>query len=81
MKRILRFTADWCNPCKQLSENMERANLKIPVEVIDVEKNESVANHYGIRNLPTMILLDENIEIKRISGLKTANQIKTWINE
>ena len=81
MKRILRFTADWCNPCKQLSENIERANLKIPVEVIDVEKNESVANHYGIRNLPTMILLDENIEIKRISGLKTTNQIKTWINE
>jgi thioredoxin-like negative regulator of GroEL len=81
MKRILRFTADWCNPCKQLSENIERANLKIPVEVIDVEKNESIANYYGIRNLPTMILLDENIEIKRISGLKTTNQIKTWINE
>jgi thioredoxin-like negative regulator of GroEL len=81
MKRLIRFTAPWCSPCKQLSKNLERAYLKLPIEVIDIEENPSIANEYGIRNLPTMVLLDENTEVKRITGLKTTNQIKAWVDE
>ena len=81
MKRIIRFTAPWCSPCKQLAKNLERAYLTLPIEVIDIEDNPSIANEYGIRNLPTMVLLDENTEIKRITGLKTTNQIKAWVDE
>jgi thioredoxin-like negative regulator of GroEL len=81
MKRILRFTADWCNPCKQLKENIERAALKTPIEVIDIEVDNMLATEFGVRNLPTMVLMDENTEISRVVGLKTPKQIKEWVGE
>lgn len=81
MKRILRFTADWCKPCIQLSENIARAELSTPIEVIDIEQDNMLATEHGIRNLPTMILLDENIEVSRIVGLKTPKEIKEWVSE
>lgn len=77
-KRILRFTASWCGPCKSLAENLERANLNMPIEVIDIDENESVANEYGIRSVPCLVMLDENIEVKRLIGSKPVNQLKEW---
>ena len=77
-KRILRFTSSWCGPCKSLAENLERANLNMPIEVIDIDEKESVANEYGIRSVPCLVMLDENIEVKRLVGSKPVNQLKEW---
>ena len=76
--RLLRFTASWCNPCKQLSENLERADLKIPIEVIDIDAHSEVAVDYGIRSVPTLVMMDGNIEVKRFVGNKTVSEIKGW---
>lgn len=78
MKRILRFTASWCGPCKSLAMNLENANLSLPVEVIDIDIQGDIAQEYGIRSVPTLVMLDENIEIKRIIGSKTVNQLQEW---
>jgi thioredoxin 1 len=78
MKRLLRFTASWCQPCKTLAENLERAQLKMPIEVIDIDVHEDIANEYGIRSVPCLIMLDGNIEVKRLIGSKPAGQIREW---
>jgi len=78
MKRILRFTASWCQPCKTLAANLERAEVKLPIEVIDIDVEEDIANQYGIRSVPTLVMLDENIEVKRNVGVKTPKLLKEW---
>jgi len=78
MKRLLRFTASWCQPCKILAENLERAQVKMPIEVIDIDVHEEIANEYGIRSVPCLIMLDGNIEVKRMIGSKPAGQIREW---
>jgi thioredoxin 1 len=78
MKKILRFTADWCNPCKQLTENITRAELIVPIETIDIDENTELATKYGVRNLPTMLLMIDDVEISRLVGLKTPKQIREW---
>ena len=78
MKKILRFTADWCNPCKQLTENITRAELTVPIETIDIDENTELATKYGVRNLPTMLLMIDDVEICRLVGLKTPKQIREW---
>ena len=78
MKRILRFTASWCGPCKSLAMNLESANLALPIEVVDVDVNDDLAREYGIRGVPTLVMLDENIEVKRLVGSKTVNELQEW---
>lgn len=76
--KILRFTASWCGPCKSLAKNLEEANLSVPIEVIDVDVQSDIAVEYGIRGVPTLVMLDENIEVKRLVGSKTVTELKEW---
>jgi thioredoxin 1 len=78
MKKILRFTASWCGPCQGLAMNLETASLGFPIEVVDIDVHGDLAQEYGIRSVPTLVMLDENIEVKRLIGSKTVNQLQEW---
>lgn len=78
MKRILRFTASWCEPCKALAMNLESANIEMPIEVVDIDVHDDLAKEYGIRSVPTLVMLDENIEVKRMVGSKTVKELQEW---
>jgi thioredoxin-like negative regulator of GroEL len=80
-KKILRFTASWCGPCKSLAQNLEIADLGLPIEVIDIDVHDDIANDYGIRSVPTLVMIQENIEVKRLIGSKPVNQLKEWAND
>ena len=78
MKRILRFTASWCSPCQSLAMNLETVSLGFPIEVIDIDTHSDVAQEYGIRSVPTLVMLDGNIEVKRMVGSKTVKELQEW---
>ncbi len=78
MKRILRFTASWCGPCQGLAMNLETASLNLPIEVIDIDIHNDIAQEYGVRSVPTLVMLDENTEVKRLIGSRTVNQLQEW---
>lgn len=74
--RVLKFSASWCQPCKQLSKTLEAMDFPYEVSEIDVDSNREAAIEYGIRNVPTMILIDENNnQLKRVSGSMTQSQL------
>ncbi len=83
MKRILRFTASWCQPCKVMAKNLESVNNvnNIPIEVVDIDVHHEVAMEYGIRSVPTLIMKDGNIEVKRFSGVRSLKELEDWIND
>ena len=81
MKRVLRFTASWCQPCKMLAKNLESVNTNLPIEVIDIDVRSEVAMDYGIRSVPTLVMLDENTEVKRVTGAKTTKELESWLND
>lgn len=81
MKKVLRFTASWCNPCKMLATTLEDVKTSIPIEVIDIDEKQDIAIEYGVRGVPTLVMLDENVEVKRQTGVTTSKQLEAWFNE
>ena len=78
MKKILRFTASWCGPCKALAASLEKADIGVPIEVVDIDVHTEVAREYRIRSVPTLILLDGEKELTRLVGSKTIKEIQDW---
>ena len=68
------FSAKWCAPCKQLAPIMEEVSKTIPVKKIDVDSESELANSYGIRSVPTVILMKDGSEFKRIIGVKSLGE-------
>jgi len=70
--KFLYFSAPWCGPCKMLGPVMNRVAEKHEVVKINVDEQPNVASHYGVRNIPTVILVDNegNIVDKAIGTKK-----------
>ena len=80
---MIDFWAEWCGPCKGLSMIIEVAKEKItvPIENIDIDQNIMESVHYGVRSVPTMVLLDENgTELKRKVGTMTLEELNQFVS-
>jgi len=82
MRRVLKFYADWCQPCKTLSNELKKVDTDVIIEEIDIdnETNSCIVQHYNIRGIPMMVMLDENVEVKRKSGVMLKPELEKWIN-
>jgi thioredoxin 1 len=82
MKKIIRFTASWCMPCQAMAKQLETLDIKIPIDVVDIDVHPEIAVEYGIRSVPTLVMVEENNTIlKRITGVKPPAELKEWIEK
>ena len=72
--KYLYFSAQWCGPCKMLSPIMNEVSATIEVEKIDVDVQYEKAQEYGVRNIPTVVLIDNGGEVKRFIGVQPNHQ-------
>lgn len=81
MRKILRFSASWCQPCKAMAKLLDDIDINLPIEVIDIDEQSELAVEYGIRSVPTLVMVEEHVEVRRIVGLATKDKLKNWIEE
>lgn len=83
--KVLRFTAEWCQPCKTLSvvlEDLSKEGIFVEknLEVYDIEADEEITQKYRIRSVPTLILVeDDGKEVDRMVGLKSIEEIREFL--
>lgn len=80
MKQLWYFTADWCAPCKALGPTMNRVAEQISVNKINIDYEADVVKKYGVRNIPTVILVENGQEVRRFSGNRSYNDVLNFIN-
>ena len=80
MKQIWYFTADWCAPCKALGPTMNRVAEQIQVNKINIDYEADIVQKYGVRNIPTVILVENGQEVRRFSGNRSYNDVMSFIN-
>jgi thioredoxin 1 len=79
MKRIIYVSAPWCGPCGAFKPILKEVTeeLGIPVEYVDVDTNPAIAEQYGIRAVPTTILLNGDMMLFKYSGVMSKSQLKS----
>ena len=69
---LVDFYATWCAPCKAMVPVLDRLKNQLGESVriikIDVDKNQSVADKFKIRGVPTFILFKNDQIVWRQSG-------------
>jgi thioredoxin 1 len=89
---VLYFTASWCGPCKQLGPQMDALEGEFKAEDVnffkvpaDDDATKDLLATYGVRSLPTLVLLKDGKEAKRMVGAQPitviANAIDTLLED
>ena len=74
MRQYLYFSAPWCGPCRMLGPIMERVNTKIPVQKVNVDEQSDKAIQFNVRNVPTVVLLENGQEVRRFVGVRQESE-------
>ena len=84
MVTVKKFSAVWCGPCRALTPVMNEikgnySNVKF--EEYDIDEYSETTEEYGVRSVPTVIIVKDGIEVNRFTGLSSKMAYVNAINE
>lgn len=67
---ILKFTADWCSPCKAISPLFQELSQKYAAHFVemDVDEFDEIAAEYQVKVMPTFAILSEDGTVGTLTG-------------
>lgn len=75
---VVYFTAEWCNPCKQLKPHYGKVSVMDPETnyyLVDVDKIDSdTVEYYGIKSIPQIFVMNKGEIVDRVES-RTAEAI------
>ena len=77
MKQILYFSSTWCSPCKSFRPVLESLQTEMPITFIDIDISSQTAEQYNVRSIPTTIVVQNGMEIGRIVGVTSKENIRS----
>jgi thioredoxin 1 len=80
MRKVIKFSASWCGPCKMLTKTLQNIITEVEIEEIDVDQSRELAQQYRVRGVPTLVMVEDDTELKRIVGVKSKEELENWIN-
>jgi len=77
------FWAPWCGPCVGFAPTFVQAartfEPRVRLAKVDTEAQPQLAQRFGIRSIPTLIMLKQGREMARQSGALNAAQLRQFV--
>ncbi|MBA3323340.1 MAG: thioredoxin [Pyrinomonadaceae bacterium] len=82
---LVDFWAEWCAPCRMMSPTVdavaEQYAGSVRVVKLNVDDNPGVAQRYGIKGIPTLILFHQGTEAERVVGAVSKDALSRMIEK
>lgn len=81
---VLKFSASWCGPCKQIAPHIEQLSVEYPYVnfySVDADDNEcaELVNTYNVSALPTFVYIRNGELLDTVCGANF-EEVKTILN-
>jgi thioredoxin 1 len=77
---LVDFWAEWCGPCKMiaplLDELADEFDGKVKIGKVNIDEQQALATQYGIRAIPTLLVLNKGEVAEQMVGAKSKRDLK-----
>lgn len=82
---LVDFYADWCGPCQTQTPILESLAAtqgdRVKVVKVDVDKDPGLAQQFGVRSIPTLVLFQQGEAIATGTGVHSNAQLNELLNQ
>ena len=82
---VIDFFAEWCGPCKMLGPVFEEVSKefegKLKFVKVNVEEAPELANEFGVRGVPMLVVLKDGNKIKDFVGYQPKEVLKQKLED
>lgn len=82
---LVDFWATWCGPCKTLVPTLEKLEAeyagRFTLAKVDVDANQQIAGMFGIRSVPTCVLMMDGKPVDGFMGAQTEGQVRQFLDK
>ena len=82
---LIDFWAVWCGPCKAIAPTIEEIAGdyagRVKVGKLNVDQNQNTAMEYGVRSIPTLLIMKSGEVVSQIVGAVPKENITKALDE
>ena len=84
MPTIVDCYTEWCGPCKMINPIFAKLAAQYDGKVkfikVDLDANPTIARHFKVMGVPTLMLIRDKMKIRSIVGLSGEGKIRRAVN-
>ena len=82
---LVDFWAPWCGPCQSLGPVLEKLETEyaggFTLAKIDSDQQQQLAAMFGVRSIPTCVLMVNGQPVDGFTGAQTEGQVRTFLDK